>query len=332
MKVDFHVHVEEGPYSLNWLQHTAKSLADTVSGDEPGGRAWMDGVVKKIKERIQEGPYSTAWLDLYRERAKQRGIRIVGVVEHGYRFVECRPLYERQLRESPGQLGRKQQLWLDQVCCERLDEYVRFLEAQRNRWEEDGISLRVGIELDFFPGEEEALNQVATAYDWDFCMGAVHFVEGIAVHLPETREYIRRMPLESLYSRYFDLVELAAGSGLFDLIAHLDGVKACGYRPEEASLLSTYQRVARSLGRFQVATEINTAGYRSLAPIQEMSPSYRLLEILAQHAVTVVPSSGAVYPEQLGKSCEEAYKLLKRAGFASFSVFEQRKQQIYPLV
>lgn len=332
MKVDFHVHLEEGPYSLTWLQHTAESLADTLSGDEPGRRAWMDGLVKKIKERVQEGPYSNAWLDLFRERAKQRGIRIVGVVEHGYRFVECRPLYERQLRGGSGQLERKQRLWLDQVCSERLDDYARFLDEQRNRWEADGISLRVGIELDFFPGEEEALRQVTTAYDWDFCMGAVHFVEGIAVHLPETREHIRRMPLESLYSRYFDLVELAARSGLFDLIAHLDGVKACGYRPEEASLLSSYQRVARSLKRYQVATEINTSGYRSLAPFQEMSPSYRLLEILAQHAVAVTPSSGAIYPDQVGKSSEEAYKSLKRAGFASISVFERRKQQIYPLV
>jgi len=332
MKVDFHVHLEEGPYSLTWLQQTAGSLADTLSGDGPGYRAWLDGLVKKMKERVQEGPYSTAWLDLYREKAKQRGVRIIGVVEHGYRFVEFKSLYERQLRGSSGQLGKKQRLWLDQVCCERLDRYAHFLEAQRNRWEADGISLRVGIELDFFPGEEEALSQITTAYDWDFCMGAVHFVEGMAVHLPETRDYIRRMPLESLYSRYFDLVELAAGSGLFDLIAHLDGVKACGYRPEEASLLSSYQRVARSLKRYQVATEINTSGHRSLAPFREMSPGYRLLEILAQHEVAVTPSSGAIYPDEVGKSSEEAYKSLKRAGFASISVFERRKQQIYPLV
>jgi len=331
MKVDFHVHLEEGPYSSSWLQQTAASLASALTGDTPGSRAWMDGLVKKIKERVQEGPYSTSWLDLYRERAKQRGIRVVGVVEHGYRFVECRSLYERHLHGSSDQLGRKQRLWLDQVCCERLGDFTRFLDAQRMRWEEDGISLRVGIELDFFQGEEQALSQVTAAYDWDFCMGAVHFVEGMAVHLPETREYISRMPLENLYSRYFDLVELAAGSGLFDLIAHPDGVKACGYRPEEASLLSSYQRVARSLKRYQVATEVNTSGHRH-APFQEMSPSYRLLEILAQHGVAITPSSGAIYPDQVGNSHEEAYKALKRAGFSSIAVFEQRKQQLFQLV
>lgn len=330
MKVDFHVHVEEGPYSLDWLMQTTGSLSQQVREEVPGTREWMDGLVRRLTDRMKEGPYSSAWLDAYRSRAKELGIGIVGIVEHGYRFTQFKSLYEAQLHLGQDHLGRVQRQWLDQVCCECFSDYLAFLERERKRWEDDGIALRIGIELDFFPEQEAALSKIVNAYDWDFCLGAVHFVEGVAVHLPQTSERFGRMDPGSLYSRYFDRVEQTVESGLFDLIAHVDGLKSCGYRPEETSLLSYYQRIARSLKRNQVATELNTTWYRH-PTVGEMSPSPRMLEILAQHGVEVTTASGATRPDEVGNHGDMASAMLKRAGFESITVFEQRRRKLLPL-
>lgn len=330
MKVDFHVHVEEGPYSLDWLMQTTASLSFQVKEAVPGTRAWMDGLVRRLTDRMREGPYSSAWLDEYRWRAKELGIGIVGIVEHGYRFTDFRSIYEAQLQLGPDHLGRVQRQWLDQVCCESFSDYLAFLERERKRWEDDGITLAVGIELDYFPEQAKAFSAIIDAFDWDFCLGAVHFVQGVAVHLPQTKERFKGMDIGSLYSQYFDLVEQTAESGLFDLIAHVDGVKGCGYRPEEASLLSYYQRIARSLKRNRLATELNTTWFTPKNG-GEMSPSLRMLEILAQHGVPVTIASGATRPDQLGIHRDMASAMLKRAGYGSFAVYEKRKLKQLPL-
>jgi histidinol-phosphatase (PHP family) len=331
MKVDFHVQLEEGPYTLKWLHRTAESLRLRVgTEEEEGSRSWADQLVRGLADRLRLGPYSREWLDLYRARAKQVGIGAVCIVEPLFRFVEYAHYYEKNLHLADDRLGHSQRRWLRQVSSESLSAYVAFLKEEQKRWAEDGIELKVGIELDYFPGGEEVLSGVIHSYPWDVCMGAVHFIQGWGFHNPDTQERFDRMELHALYGRYFDLVEQAIQSRLFDLIARVDGLKIFGHRPDETSLLSYYQRVARALSRWDVATEINTGVFLH-APAREMSPSYRLLEILAQHDVAVTTSSNALYPEQVGQHLSEARTQLRRAGFQSIAYFDKRNRSLLPL-
>lgn len=322
MKVDFHVRLEEGPYSLQWLQHTAYSLQLLMDEEPSGSRAWADALVKRLAERISRGPFSRDWLDLYRMRAKLLAVGVVGVAEPLYRFTEFRDLYASRLQLGNDRLGVSQRRWLEQVSCESFPRYLASMEEEQKRWAVDGIQLRIGIELDYFPGAEDVLSAVIQAYPWDFCLGAVRFVCGWGMHLPEIRERFGRIERSGLYSRFFDLVEQAIESQLFDVIAPYDGFKSVSSPPDETSLLPYYQRVARALKRRDLAVEINAGS--GFSPYRKPNGSCPLLEILAQHGVAVTLASGACYPEQLGQHWEEASGLLKRAGIDSIAVYDSR--------
>ncbi|MFF2530542.1 histidinol phosphate phosphatase domain-containing protein [Brevibacillus sp. NPDC058079] len=331
MKVDFHVHLEEGPYSLDWLLKQAESLRPLVEHAEvKGSRKWASMLTNGLAERLQQGPYSRDWLELYRLRAKQAGIQQVCVVEHLYRFLDYRSYYEQHVHIGSDRLGTAQRKWLSQVANDSLDSFVVFLQKERLRWAEDGIELRVGIELDYFSGGEETLRHVINQYPWDVCIGAVHFLEGWGYPIHDARERFGRQELIGLYSLYFDKLEQAIESQLFDVIAHIDGIKAFGVRPDETALLPYYQRVARALGRSGIATEINT-GYGLASQLREFSPSYRFLEILFQNEVPITLASSATAPDQVGQQLDEARAQLKRVGYTSFAVFEKRKRSMLAL-
>ncbi|MGG1663729.1 histidinol phosphate phosphatase domain-containing protein [Brevibacillus sp. NRS-1366] len=331
MRADFHVHLEEGPYSLRWLHQLAESLGPLLGQEEAWGRReWAYELVGQLARRLRQGPYSREWLDLYRIRAKQQGLQVVCVAQHLYRFEEYKTFYEQHIHLADDRLGLAQRRWLDQVANDSLPAYMEFLQEEKQRWSDDGVELRVGIELDYFPDGEETLAKVIQAYPWDICIGAIHFVQGWGFQNPETVKRFEQMDLPVLYGRYFDLVEQAAESRLFDVVAHIDAIKMFGYRPDETALLPYYQRVARALRRWNVATEINTGCYHD-NPMREMHPSFRMLEILAQHEVPITTSSNAYFPDQVGQHLEEARAQLKRAGLAAIAVFENRKRTLLPL-
>ncbi|WP_400162757.1 histidinol phosphate phosphatase domain-containing protein [Brevibacillus sp. TJ4] len=329
MKVDFHVRLQEGSHSLEWLQRTAQSLQPLVSSQPSGSPGWAQALARKLAERIGGGAYNREWLELYRHRAKGSGVQVVGVVEHLYRFVEFRDLYAAHVQLGGDRVGLLQRRWLDQVSCESLSAYVLFMEEEQRRWAEDGIALKIGIALDFFAGAEDELSRVIRAYPWDFCLGKVRFVDGRGLHLPDVRERFAQRGRSGSYSDYFDLVEQAVESGLFDLLADVDGLRYFGGMADQTSFLRYYQRLARALKRHDVAVEIQPFG--AVVPFRKPSNGYVLLEILAQHKVAVTVASGACYPEQLGQHWEEASEVLKRAGIDSIAVYDRRVRQTLPL-
>lgn len=331
MKVDYHVHLEEGPYSLRWWNRTAEALLSfRQPNEQKHTRAWMEQVSEWMQNRMNQGCYSQEWLDLYRIRAKQLGLAQVGIVDHLYRFKEFKPYFEQNMHVADDELGHMQQIWLDQVCTSSLDEFVTFIERQKRVWEADGLQLRLGIELDYFPGGEAVLAPLVEKYPWDHLIGSIHYVDGWGFDNPETVGRYEQADLLSMYDRLFDLVEQAIRSHLFDIIAHMDNMKVFGYRPDEAKLLPRYRRIAQLLKEHDTATEINT-GLFYRYPVKEMCPSDDFLQVLHQYGVKMTTSSDAHFPDHLGSYLDDARKKLKQVGFQEIATFEKRVRQMVPL-
>jgi histidinol-phosphatase (PHP family) len=331
MKVDYHVHLEEGPYSLRWWSRTAEAL---LSFEQPAcerhSREWMEDLSEKMARRVEKGAYSQGWLDLYRLRARELGLREVGIVDHLYRFKEFKPYFERSMHLKDDRLGQIQRMWLDQVCTDSMDEFVSFIQSQKPLWEADGIALRLGIEADYFVGGESVLAPMIASYPWDHVIGSVHFADGWGFDNPDTQERFAQTDLLALYEQTFQVVEGAIGSGLFDIVAHLDNLKVFGHRPPEEELLPLYQRIARALREHQVATEINTGLYYRY-PVREMCPSYSFLQILHEHGVPITTSSDSHFPDHLGSHLDGARKLLLQAGYREIATFEGRVRKMVSL-
>ncbi|MGI6667228.1 MAG: hypothetical protein ACOX5Q_07260 [Bacillota bacterium] len=164
MNVDYHVHLEEGPYSANWVGRTASAL-ESFMEDKAYTYEWMESLMSRLDKRLAEGEYSEYWLDLYLERAKQLGIKQVGILDHLYRFHDALNYYERHVYLESDKLGDMQRKWLGQVSvipC--MDEFLDFVQSRKEKWEDHGVQLRLGIEADFFPnGFPSFLSTIVTS-------------------------------------------------------------------------------------------------------------------------------------------------------------------------
>ncbi|GIP32790.1 histidinol-phosphatase [Paenibacillus sp. J2TS4] len=326
MKVDFHFHLEEGPYSTGWLQRTAKSLENVYKNDELlSGEAhtlsWINELGEVLQRRLRNGCFHEEWLSHYFRIGTERGIQRFGMVDHLYRFTEFRSYYENHMILDHTPLGRMQRYWLDRVCVGSIQPFIQSVHAAKDR----GVPVSLGIEADYFPGGEDELRGLLARYELDYVIGSVHFLDGWGFDNPETQDRFQGQDLVSLYELLFETVKKAAASGMFHIIAHLDNLKVFGYRPDEALLLPMYEEVAAALKRADVATEINT-GLAYRYPVKEACPSPGFLQVLCKHGVPITMSSDAHFPDDIGTMLDEAAERLLAAGYTEIVYFQAGKR------
>ncbi|MES5947092.1 histidinol phosphate phosphatase domain-containing protein [Bacillus cereus group sp. MG6] len=324
MKVDYHLHLEEGPYSIGWLAKINEALQYYEPlQEESHSIEWLMKTQERLQRRVKEGPFTAKWIDLYLEEALRKGIKEVGIVDHLYRFHESKVYYEKYVNISDSKLGRLQKEWLDQVRVVSLYDFTKSIEEAKERWSKRGVTLKLGIEADYFIGCEEELKELLALGDFDYVIGSVHFLNGWGFDNPDTKEYFEEHDLHILYDTFFKTVESAVRSELFDIIAHLDNIKVFNYRLDENEQLSYYKKIARALVETNTATEIN-AGLYYRYPVREMCPSPLYLQVLAKHGVPITISSDAHYPNDLGKYVKENVQTLRTHGITHIATFTKR--------
>lgn len=326
MKIDYHLHLEEGPYSSSWLQRTFEAMTNLVDlKHKKGSLEWMKEATAMVAKKVEKGSFTSEWLGLYLVQAKKMELKEVGIVDHLYRFKEYRPYYEKYINLDDNDLGNMQRSWLDRVCVESIVDFIEVIELEKGKWKEAGIELRLGIEADYFPGGEEELEGILKEYPYDYVIGSVHFLQGWGFDNPKLKHLFLNYDLEVLYESFFETVEKGISSGLFDIFAHLDNIKVFEYRPDESKLLPLYERIAKKIIEMDIATELN-AGLFYRYPIKEMCPSPTFLEVLAKNKVKITISSDAHFPDDMGNFASMQLKQLKSIGFTEISTFNKRKR------
>lgn len=327
MIVDCHFHLEEGPYSMDWLKRTAGALEEVQR--EAGGfkqprhsLGWINEMQDKLARRLEQGCFSGEWLGYYLQRARQLGIRRLGIVDHLYRFEEFRPYYERHMMLDDSELGRMQRYWLDRVCIGSIQPFLELVRGAK----QEGHPISLGVEADYFPGGEDELGTLLAKYELDYVIGSVHFVDGWGFDNPELQHKFGEQDLVTLYRRLFDHLLGSIRSGLFDIIAHPDNLKVFNFRPDEALLLPMYEEAASAMKAADVATEINT-GLAYRYPVKEMCPSPAFLSIIYKHGVPITLSSDSHFPDDLGTMLGEAAELALRTGYEEVVYFEGRQRK-----
>jgi histidinol-phosphatase (PHP family) len=207
-----------------------------------------------------------------------------------------------------------------------LDDYVQDVIRLRERYPE--IPIRLGLEADYVPGHEEELVRILGLYDWDYVIGSVHFIGDWNF---DHEGYINRYAewdISELYARFFTLEIMAARSGLFDIMGHLDLIKKFGHRPS-GDLGRLYADVAEAVAGVGVAVELNTAGWRK--PVGEAYPNPVLLQELCRRGVDLVISSDAHAPAEVALGFTEARELARTAGYRQMARFAGRQRLFDPL-
>ena len=333
MLVDYHLHLEEGPYNLSWLSKTAESLALMNKQITPNSsRTEMEKTVSLLHERVQNGAFTEAWLDLYLQQALALGIKEVGIVDHLYRFHETTAYFEKHMQlDVTTELGRLQRHWLDSVVTDNMADFFNCITNAKEKWAAHGVTLKVGIECDYFIGGEEELAALITLHEWDYVIGSVHFVDGWGFDNPQLISIFDDYDLKQLYDQFFTVVLSMIESKLFDFVAHLDNLKIFNYRIEdELFMLAWYERIARALKVADIATEVN-AGLHYRYPVKESCPAPAFLAILADYNIPLTISSDAHYPHHLGMLVREHAATLKQLNVIEIATFTNRKREMKPL-
>lgn len=221
--------------------------------------------------------------------AKARGLAEIGFADHI-------PIY--WLPKEQGDPGLA-------MSFSELDEYISEVHVLRGEFPD--IKIGLGIEADYIPGQEKKLEDFLSRYSFDYVLGAVHYVNGWGFDNPAYLFQYQHWDIDELYSRYFSLLQQAAATGLFDIMAHPDLIKKFGYRPRK-NILPLYRETAGIFKKAGVYVEINTAGLR--APVREIYPHPDFLKECMAAGLKFTLGSDAHTPEQVGQDLEQALELV----------------------
>jgi histidinol-phosphatase (PHP family) len=248
--------------------------------------------------------HDTRSVDPFVEAAQATGVDEICFTEHVYYFKQTRSLWS-----IPYQSER---------CVYDLEPYVQAVVDARTR----GLPVKLGLEVDYVAGREEETRALLAPYPWDYLLGSVHYVDGLAVD-GEPR-LLDAVGVKEAWRRYFERLEAAARSGLFDSLSHPDLVKIFGERTE-----FDYGPVADTIAESGVAVEVSTAGLRK--PVGEMYPHPELLAACRERDVPVTLASDAHSPDLVGRDFDRAVRLLQSGGYETVTIFEQRRARQEPL-
>jgi histidinol-phosphatase (PHP family) len=207
--------------------------------------------------------------------------------------------------------------------------YLEEIENCRKRFPE--LSILTGVEVGYEMGLEGKIVDFLARYRFDYVLGAIHCLDHIAItssaELDDFRKRLKPRGAQYIAGRYFDYVRAAAGSGLFDCLAHLD-IWRKYISPElgddfERAIKPLILQMVEVVAQSGVGLEINTSALRR----GELEP-YPGVEIVARAVAcgikTFTIGSDAHRVADLGTGLDKAMNLLSQFNISP-TRFRQRR-------
>ena len=257
----------------------------------------------------ERSAFTTENVERYVAAAEDAGIEELGCSEHVYRFTDAleiwqHPFWQRQARDD-------------------LDAYCEFVRT---------TPLRLGLEVDFVPGAEDRIANLLDGHDFDYVVGSIHFVGDRAVDHDGYDIWETDGDADAVWRRYFETLAEAAGSGLFDILAHPDLVKMWGRaRPHpERDPRFYYEPAVEAIAESGIAVEVSTAGLRK--PVRGDLPGAGLRDDVRRGGGRRSPSPPTpTSPRMSATPIETAVSEMGGWGIEQIAVFERRERRLEPL-
>ena len=206
----------------------------------------------------------------------------------------------------------------------QLDEYVANVRLARQRFPQ--LTIRLGLEVDYLPGQEAWIRKLAARHPWDYFIGSVHYVsDSWDIDNPAKLSEWKKRDAFEVWSAYFERLAQAAMSGLFDIIGHADLPKKFGFRPTR-DCGPLYRKFILAAATAGCAVELNTAGLRK--DCREIYPSAELLRLARRRHVPITFGSDAHAPQEVGLNFAEAVALARLTGYTESCRFSRRQHEL----
>ena len=207
----------------------------------------------------------------------------------------------------------------------RFDQLAEYVEKVRRAQRDfPNLVIRLGLEVDYLPGGEDWVRELARMVPWDYFIGSVHYVsDSFAVDDPkELSKWKERDPFE-IWEMYFDRLTMAAESRLFDIIGHPDLPKKFNIYPTK-DCGPMFERFLDCASKTGVALDVNTAGLRK--DCAEIYPNPRFLQLAAARRVPISFGSDAHDPSEVGMDFDRAVRLVREMGYTHYHRFQARNR------
>jgi len=208
------------------------------------------------------------------------------------------------------------------------------------------MKIRVGIEMDYYPGREQEIAASLRNYEelinrpFDFVLGSIHELKGVFFsNKHQAAELFRDCDLIALYLDYFDLAAQAVQSQLFDIMAHPDLIKKYTHVLTSPVPFDTYRPAVElfidALLESSVGIEVNTKG--RISKMKETYPSHEFLELYLSKAKSsgiepiLTLGSDAHKVDEVGGYILEEATILRKLGVGKLASFEKRMKSPFEM-
>jgi histidinol-phosphatase (PHP family) len=247
--------------------------------------------------------HATGEPELYAKRAIELGLTEIGFSDHS-------PMRQDNFDN-----------W--RMNFSQLEEYIEKIRKAQKDFPK--LTIRVALEVDYLPGHEDWIRELAARHPWDYFIGSVHYIsDSWDIDNPAKLSEWKNRDAFEVWSTYFDRLTLAAESGLFEIIGHADLPKKFGHRPTR-DCTPLYEKFLSAAAKSGCALDINTAGLRK--DCREIYPSRQILELAFQKGMPITFGSDAHAPEEVGMNFAEAIQLAHSVGYMESCRFAQRKRR-----
>jgi histidinol-phosphatase (PHP family) len=215
--------------------------------------------------------------------------------------------------------------WWPQVRMDvdQLDQYIEMVQRAAQTYA-GRLDVRLGMEMDFFPGMEWWVESLNERCDFHHVLGSVHF---FGQHY---KERFFKGDLLAFQKTYFTHVAESAETGLFDTLAHPDLVKNFQAGLWDFERLRTHlEGCLDRIARTGVAMELNTSGINKA--MAEFNPGPEMLALMQERNIPVVLGSDSHTPRRVAADFDRALDALEEAGYTKVSCFLGRKRQDFPI-
>ena len=274
------------------------------------------------------GVYPVGHIDHYVDVARSRGVTELGFTEHLYRCVESEAVFGRWWERDLSVPAHVRQEMADVMRAERNLSLVRYVEVVLDA-KARGLPVKLGLEVDFEPGTEQAVLDLLAPYPWDFLIGSTHWIGGWEFTRQGGPAEFERRGIDRAWRDYFALETRLAAAGIVDVLAHTDVIKKWGIRPAANVLEELYAPVVAAAAASGTAIEVSSSTLRH--PVAEITPAPALLAMFRGAGVPITLASDAHVPRFAAHAHDQVVAAARAAGYDSHLRFSARQRSVRPL-
>ncbi|MDA8296298.1 MAG: PHP domain-containing protein [Actinomycetota bacterium] len=275
-----------------------------------------------LEHRLEE-------LARYCEDAARRGVEEIALTEHFFRFRSARAVIDGFWDdEADPALRGAIACYFDHHATAELDDYVEAALAAKAA----GLPVRLGLEVDYYPGQMDKVAALLAGYPFDVLLGSVHWLgtfmfDDLSSEVAQA-EWARR-GIEATWRAYADALGELAATRSVDVLAHPDLVKVAGHRPDAGLVRECEARIAEAAATSGMAAELSSAGWRK--PAAEAYPSPSLLARFFERSVPLTTASDTHGRADVASRSAELAELAEAAGYSHLRAFSARQGRDVPL-